>query len=109
MSKDNINLDISMSSHTSSTTQGTGLSSMNTSRLSAKKMQKMGGVALSIPSDGYVITDYREVHPLMNSIVDSIVKILDLHSDVAMRLLIFNDWDEEKLMDAYCNNYTQVQ
>lgn len=56
---------------------------------------------ITVPSDHVEILDSHEIKPIMDSMVEDVCSLLDIHSDVAQALLQLFKWDREKLTDAF--------
>ena len=64
--------------------------------------------AFKIPDGDYKLLDYKEMIPMMTSIVNDVASLLGVHYDSALILLTHFDWNKERLVDAYWSNTSAV-
>lgn len=77
---------------------GEEVSSLDRGWSSAGKKAKS---ALVVPVDGYFITEYSAVVPLLDSLVGEVSSLLDVDHDVAHFLLQHCRWNKERLLDKF--------
>ena len=54
-----------------------------------------------IPDAGYKIVDYKEIYPMMESLIMEISSLLDVDRDITQLLLQKFKWNKERLVNGY--------
>lgn len=63
--------------------------------------ENVKATTFDIPDAGYKIVDYKEIYPMMESLITEISSLLDVDRDVTQLLLQKFKWNKERLVNGY--------